>query len=160
LFRVSVRHSNAPNTKITCEKKKKEERKEERREETVGFVNSEATTRVEELRADERDDLWDVIVNNDDVCFKCILPRLSGIDIKFLYEVNTETRALIKRSSREGELRTAFKVSEMSSMSTLKVAWENQSFRGKWLNERNFCTEVARTNKLEFAHMGARREKV
>ena len=35
-------------------------------------MSSEVTTRVEELRVDERDDLWDVIVNNDDVCFKHI----------------------------------------------------------------------------------------
>ena len=30
-------------------------------------------------------DLWDLIVNNDDICFKHILPRLNGTDIKFLY---------------------------------------------------------------------------
>jgi len=121
-------------------------------------MSSEVTTRVEELRVDERDDLWDVIVNNDDVCFEYILPRLSGIDIKFLYEVNTETRALIKRSSRKDELKKAFKVSEMSSISTLEVAWENQSFWGDRLNETNFCTEAARTNKLELLKW-AREEK-
>ena len=30
-------------------------------------------------------------------------------DIKFLYEVNTETRKLIKRSSRAGDLKKRFK---------------------------------------------------
>ena len=62
--------------------------------------------------------MWDLIVNNDDICFKHILPRLNGTDIKFLYEVNTETRKLIKRSSREGEFKRKFKVREMSSIST------------------------------------------
>ena len=42
---------------------------------------------------------------NDDICFQHILPRLNGTDIKFLYEVNTETRKLIKRSSRAGDLK-------------------------------------------------------
>ena len=60
-------------------------------------------TRAQKRRMGERD-LWDLIVNNDDICFKHILPRLNQTDIKFLYEVNTETRKLIKRSSRKGEI--------------------------------------------------------
>ena len=47
--------------------------------------------------------------------------------MKFLYEVNTETRKLIKRSSRAGDLKKRFKVEEMSSISTLEFAWENKS---------------------------------
>ena len=49
--------------------------------------------------------MWDLIVNNDDICFKHILPRLNGTDLKFLYEVNSETRKLIKRSSRASDLK-------------------------------------------------------
>ena len=54
-------------------------------------------------------------------------------DVKFLYEVNTETRKLIKRSSRAGDLKERFKVREMSSISTLEVAWEHYPWavRGK-----------------------------
>ena len=63
------------------------------------------TTRAQKRRIGVRDALWDLIVNNDDICFKHILPRLNGTDVKFLYEVNTETRKLIKRSSRKGELK-------------------------------------------------------
>ena len=55
-----------------------------------------------------------MIVNNDDICFKHILPRLNRTDLKFLYEVNSETRKLIKRSSRARDLKGGFKVSEMS----------------------------------------------
>ena len=51
-----------------------------------------------------RDSLWDVVVKWDDICFKHILPRLDLNDVKFLYGVNTETRALIKRSTRAGDL--------------------------------------------------------
>ena len=78
------------------------------------------------------------------------LPRLNRTDVKFLYGVNSETRALVKRSSRQGDLKKKFKVEEMSSISTLEVAWENKSL---WPShggtKRYFCWKVARTNKLE-----------
>ena len=80
------------------------------------------TTRAQKRRIGERDSLWDLIVNNDDICFQHILPRLNQTDLKFLYDVNTETRKLIKRSSRKRELKKKYKVSEMSSVSTLDVA--------------------------------------
>ena len=75
-------------------------------------------TRAQKRRMGERD-LWDLIVKNDDITFTHILPRLNGTDLKFLYGVNTETRKLIKRSSRAGDLRKEFEVDEMSSVSTL-----------------------------------------
>ena len=109
-----------------------------------------------ETRAEGRG-LWDVIVNNDDICFQHILPRLNGTELKFLYEVNTETRKLIKRSSRANDLREKFKVKEMSSISTLEVAWEHKSW-SFWLSGTRFCSEVAQTNKLEFLKW-AREEK-
>ena len=92
-------------------------------------------------------ELWDLIVKNDDICFKHILPRLNRTDVKFLYEVNSETRKLIKRSSRADDLKKEFKVEEMSSISTLEVAWEHYPW-GTW-NETYFCWRVAQTNKLE-----------
>ena len=61
--------------------------------------------------------------------------------------MNTETRKLIKRSSRAGDLEAKFKVKEMSSISTLEVAWENKFLRH--LSEGSFCRDVALTNKLE-----------
>jgi hypothetical protein len=102
-------------------------------------------------RAREGDDsLWEVIVKWDDICFKHILPRLNQTDVKFLYEVNTETRKLIKRSTRARDLKKRFKVKEMSSISTLEVAWENKSlWPDYWKDETYFCREVAKTNKLE-----------
>ena len=58
-------------------------------------------------------DLWDLVVNDDDICFQHILPRLNSTDVKFLYGVNTETRKLVRRSSRAGDLKKAFKIEEM-----------------------------------------------
>jgi hypothetical protein len=115
-------------------------------------------TRAQKRRIGERD-VWDLIVNNDDICFKHILPRLNATDIKFLYEVNTETRKLVKRSSRKGELKKGFKVREMSSISTLEVVWEHKSsWRDYLKDETDFCWQVAKTNKLELLKW-AREEK-
>jgi len=113
--------------------------------------------RAQKRRAGARD-VWDVIVNDDDICFEHILPRLNLTDVKFLFEVNGETRALIKRSSRVGELKKSFKVSEMSSISTLEFAWENRSLWPRRMDEKMFCERVAGTNELELLKW-AREEK-
>ncbi|CCO20730.1 PREDICTED: similar to predicted protein [Bathycoccus prasinos] len=109
--------------------------------------------------------LWDLIVKNDDICFTHVLPRLNGTDLKFLDRVNDETRALVKRSSRKGELKKGFKVKEMSSISTLEIAWKNRSLWPRWWDEIDFCSgepcfcwQVAKTNKLELLKW-AREEK-
>jgi len=118
------------------------------------------TTRAQKRRIGERD-LWDLIVNNDDICLTNIIPRLNQTDLKFLYGVNSETRKLNKRSSRAGDLRKGFKVSEMSSVSTLEVAWENRENRSLWPSwwlKTSFCWRVAHTNKLELLKW-AREEK-
>ena len=117
-------------------------------------MSSGARTRAQKRRIGERD-LWDVIVNNDDITFTHILPRLNSSDVKFLYGVNSETRKLIKRSSRKGELKEKFKVEEMSSISTLEVAWEHFPWYEydydveEEMDETYFCWKVAKTNKLE-----------
>jgi hypothetical protein len=125
---------------------------------TSGEGVSVMTTRGRKRKVGQRDSLWDLIVNNDDICFKHVLPRLNGTDLKFLHDVNGETRALVKRSSRKGDLKKEFKVREMSSISTLEFAWENESLWPSWLDETWFCRQVARTNKLELLKW-AREEK-
>jgi hypothetical protein len=80
-----------------------------------------------------------------------------------LYDVNGETRALVKRSSRKGDLKKGFRVREMSSISTLEFAWEHypwgsRHILGEAWDERDFCLEVAKTNKLELLKW-AREEK-
>ena len=70
-------------------------------------MSSGARTRAQKRRIGERD-LRDVIVNNDDITFTHILPRLNSSDVKFLYGVNSETRKLVRRSSRAGDLKKGF----------------------------------------------------
>ena len=118
-------------------------------------------TRSRKRKIAQRDSLWDLIVNNDDICFTHIFPRLDLNDVKFLYEVNTETRKLVKRSSRAGELKETFSVSEMSSISTLELAWENKSLWSGFLwNETSFCSEVALTNNSSCSSGYERRKSV
>ena len=116
------------------------------------------TTRAQKRRIGERDSLWDLIVNNDDICFQHILPRLNQTDLKFLYDVNTETRKLIKRSSRAEDLEKVFKVKEMSSILTLEFAWEHTSLWSYSFFQTIFCRRAAETNKLELLKW-AREEK-
>jgi len=117
-------------------------------------ASSRMLTRGQKRRMGQRD-LWDVIVNNDDISFKHILPRLNGTDIKFLYDVNFETRALIKRAITSGiTLEETFKIPEMSSISTLEFAWDNVQWGtrnrfGNVMDQPRFCWRVASTNKLE-----------
>jgi len=126
-------------------------------EEESGAMSTGVKTRGQKRRRGARD-VWDLIVKCDDICFKHILPRLNSNDVKFLYEVNTETRKLIKRSSRAGDLKKEFKVKEMSSISTLEFAWEHKSLWPSYWDETWFCREVARTNNLELLKW-AREEK-
>ena len=86
-----------------------------------------------------------------DIVEEHVMCKLNGTDLKFFYDVNTETRKLIKRSSRaRGDLKKKFNVSEMSSISTLEFAWEHKSlWPSHWNGETYFCCEVAFTDKLE-----------
>jgi hypothetical protein len=109
---------------------------------------------AEEQQSEGERHLWDMIVDNDDICFKHILPRLNRTDIKFLYDVNSETRALIKRSPWRDVLKQEFRVCNMSSISTLEFAWDNMHWgtedeEGSVMDKVWFCWNVAETNKLE-----------
>ena len=98
-----------------------------------------------------------------DIVEKHVMCKLNGTDLKFFYDVNTETRKLVKRSSLADDLEEGFKVREMSSISTLEVAWEHlpwgtYNIFGEEMDESHFCSQVAETNKLELLKW-AREEK-
>ena len=145
-------HSDDERKKKTKKKTKKKEKKGEAKRRRSTFEDDDEDAMIGESEESSSSVLWSLLVNNnDDICFTHVLPRLSATDIKFLYGVNKETRALVKRSTRAGDLKERFKVREMSSISTLEVARENKS---SWTNywtdeEKSFCWRVAETNKLE-----------
>ena len=137
------------------------DRKRRERERRRNLVEEDMPSKMEEESSCSLSSpklLWEVIVKCDDICFTHVLPRLNSNDLKFLDRVNGETRALVKRSSRAGDLKEKFKVQEMSSISTLEVAWEHKSLWPSYWRERTFCSRVAKTNKLELLKW-AREEK-
>ena len=140
----------------------RQEAQREREEKTPRWGREDIPSKMEEKSSCcpfSPSSLWEVIVKCDDICFTHILPRLNRTDLKFLYEVNTETRKLVKRSSRKRELKKTFKIEEMSSISTLEVAWEHKSlWRSRW-NQTWFCWKVARTNKLELLKWAREKKK-
>ena len=96
--------------------------------------------------------LWGLFRDARDIAERHVISKLNETDVKFFYDVNSETRELIKRATatRSGmKLAEKFKIEEMSSISTLEFALENRSlWPSKW-DEKCFCAQVARTNKLE-----------
>ena len=47
----------------------------------------------------EPDGLWRIVTDHPDIFDSLIVPKLNGNDVKFFYDVNTESRVAIKRSS-------------------------------------------------------------
>ena len=90
---------------VVSESERKRERERDIKE--SGAMSTGARTRAQKRQRGARD-LWEVIVKCDDICFTHILPRLNSSDVKFLYGVNTETRKLVRRSSRAGDLKKGF----------------------------------------------------
>ena len=106
-------------------KKKNNRRKKKKVPTTTMQVNSE--------RNGNR--LWRIVMDHPNIFDTHIVTKLNGNDVKFFYDVNTESRAAIKRSS--ARLPNAFKIRELNTNSTLSWALEkcseNSSFWHKWL---------------------------
>ena len=125
-------------------------KKKKEREEAI----KEAAADMERLKLGPTE-LWTgLVLHHKDIFVSHVISKLNTNDIKFLYEVHSETRKLIKRSSRARNLKEKFIIEEMSSISTLEVAWEHYpwgtfGWYGLRRDEPYFCSGVAHTNKLE-----------
>ena len=123
------------------------------------------TSSEDAVEEENNDALWRLFRNAGafsggvcrDVVEKHVLPRLNSNDVKFLYGVNTETRALIKRSSRKGELKKGFRVTRCRRYRLWKLRGSIDRCAGR-KDETYFCWQVAQTNKLELLKW-AREEK-
>ena len=89
----------------------------------------------------EPDGLWRIVTDYPDIFDSLIVPKLNGNDVKFFYDVNTESRKAIKRSS--GSLRPTFKICDFFTKSTLSWALEKCSEKKK-----RFCVEMALSGNL------------
>ena len=72
-----------------------------------------------------------------------ILPKLNGNDVKFFYDVNSESRRAIKQSSNV-HLADAFKIGDFDTTSTISWALEKCSEE-----KERFCWRMAQNGNLE-----------
>ena len=89
----------------------------------------------------EPDRLWRIVTEYPYIFDNFILPKLSGNDVKFFYDVNTESRMAIKRSGEH--LCVAFKICDFFTKSTLSWALEKCSEK-----KERFCVGMALSGNL------------
>ena len=89
----------------------------------------------------DKNELWKIVTDHPDIFDTHIVTKLNGNDVKFFYDVNSESRRAIKRSGVQ--LRKAFKIRDFATKSTLSWALE------KCLEKRErFCAEMARNGNF------------
>ena len=87
--------------------------------------------------------LWRIVTDHPDIFDTHVVPKLNGNDVKFFYDVNSESRAAIQKSSN-AQLPTAFKIGDFDTTSTISWALEKCSE-----NRERFCWRMARNGNLE-----------
>ena len=121
--------------------------------------NKNMQTNFANIGIGEPAELWKLVTDWPDVFEKHVL--LSGYlnesDIKMFYECCRASRRAVKRAKIE--LEDMFYISELSSISTMELAWEGYPWgervrfpdgREVPLNQEMFCCGVASTNDLTF----------
>ena len=82
------------------------------------------------------------MTDHPDIFDTHIVTKLNGNEVKFFYDVNSESRAAIKRSGVH--LAVAFKIRYFDTKSTLSWALEKCT-----KNKERFCAGTARSGNLE-----------
>ena len=86
--------------------------------------------------------LWRIVTDRHDIFDAHIVPKLNENDVKFFYDVNSESRAAIQRSGVQ--LRYAFKIGDFDTTSTISWALKKCSE-----DRERFCAEMARNGNVE-----------
>ena len=127
-------------------KKKKQKSRRKKKKAPTTTTTTTTTTRVNSER--RGNELWQIVTDHPDIFGTHVVPKLNGNDVKFFYDVNTESRATIKRSGVQ--LRDAFKIGDFDTKSTISWALE------KCLERRErFCARMAENGNfdlLQFLH--------
>ena len=98
--------------------------------------------RREKMEDNDNGLLWRIVKDHPDIFDTHVVPKLNGNDVKFFYDVNTESRRAIKRSG--AQLPDAFKIGDFDTKSTISWALE------KCIERRErFCARMAENGKLE-----------
>ena len=90
----------------------------------------------------ETKSLWKIVPDHPDIFDTHIVTKLNGNDVKFFYDVNTESRAAVQRSGVQ--LRNAFKIGDFDTKSTLTWAMKKCSEE-----KERFCAEMALNGNVE-----------
>ena len=139
---------------LTGAQKRKQRREQREREESDA---RELVDDVERLKLGPNA-LWKFIVDHADIFEAHVLlsGKLNGSDIKMFYECCRASRRAVKRAKIE--LRESFFVRELSSISTLELAWEGYPWGRRicfpegyqlTMNQEYFSSRVAATNDLK-----------
>merc|ERR1739841_165278 len=106
------------------------------------------TTTAERVHNNDNGLLWRIVTDHPDIFDTHVVTKLNGNDVKFFYDVNTESRRAIKRSNVR--LADAFKIGDFDTKSTISWALE------KCLERRErFCARMAENGNfdlLQFLH--------
>ena len=86
--------------------------------------------------------LWQIVTDRHDIFDAHIVPKLNGNHVKFFYDVNTESRAAIKRAGVH--LADAFEIGEFHTKSTLSWALEKCTEK-----KERFCEQMALNGNVE-----------
>jgi len=139
---------------LTGAQKRKQKRDQKEKEENI---QKELVADVERLQLGPTP-LWKFIVDHPDIFEKHVLlsGKLNGSDIKMFYECCRASRRAVIRAKIE--LQETFWVPELSSISTLELAWEGYPWgarmrlpngEARMLNQEFFSWRVAETNDLK-----------
>ena len=98
-------------------------------------------TTIERVKSDNGL-LWRLVTDHPDIFDTHVVPKLNGNDVKFFYDVNSESRGAVKRSGVQ--LRNAFKIGDFDTTSTISWALEKCSEE-----KDRFCAQMALNGNLE-----------
>jgi hypothetical protein len=139
---------------LTGAQKRKQKRDQKEKEENI---QKELVADVERLQLGPTP-LWKFIVDHPDIFEAHVLlsGKLNGSDIKMFYECCRASRRAVIRAKIKVQER--FRVRELSSISTLELAWEGYPWgermrlpngEARMLNQEFFSWRVAETNDLK-----------
>ena len=97
----------------------------------------------------DKNELWRIVTDRPDIFKSHVVTKLNGNDVKFFYDVNSESRRAMQRS--KARLPGAFKIGDFDTKSTLSWALEKCSENKK----ARFCAQMAlngNVDLLEFLH--------
>ena len=86
--------------------------------------------------------LWRLVTDHPDIFDTYIVTKLNGNDVKFFYDVNTESRRAVERSG--ARLPVAFTIGDFDTKSTISWALEKCSEE-----KERFCWRMAEKGNLE-----------